>query len=499
MNLKAKLSSNAHIFIAFILFIQPIMNVISYWFTEWSMPSSITLLMRLGVLFITVLYSFSISEKKNIYFAMSAIMIAVYALHAIVCFIENSEFAIVGDLSNYIRVIQMPVCVICFITLFKHNGKTYQGIQFGITAALILIYVVMIVSTLTGTDPHTYTDGKGMLGWFNNTNTQSANLSTLLPLSLGWQLTWKNKKKPACQILFWATVVTGFLAMYYFCTRLAYLGIIAASVGLGVIILILNRKEWIKSAVLFALAILFVVLLPVSPMMDHKDNDDEWQGKVQGWADEKVEELEVLDKMTKKEKIKNLSPLYAWKAADFVEIFGYERTMELFDYTTDIYDFTDIREKKIMFGECLMEDSSNEFLSRLFGLELARFTVNTQQGEMIYDVENDFHGIYYLYGITGLVAYLIFLGYFIYLVIWALWKNAAKYFTMEAGSMGIGLVMCLIHAYLTAGVLRRPDASIFLSALLAIVYYLVKLKEYPDIPKKERKPKFRRLKAKRRV
>ena len=41
-------------------------------------------------------------------------------------------------------------------------------------------------------------------------------------------------------------------------------------------------------------------------------------------------------------------------------------------------------------------------------------------------------------------------------------------------------VLVLPHIYCTAGVLRRPSASIYLSAALAAIYYLVKLKRYPD-------------------
>ena len=107
-------------------------------------------------------------------------------------------------------------------------------------------------------------------------------------------------------------------------------------------------------------------------------------------------------------------------------------------------------------------------------------------GENIYDVENDFHGLYYLYGWVGLGAYLLFLAYFVYLIIWALIKNARKYYTPEAAAYGIAFLMCLAHAYNTAGVIRRPNASIYLSVILAVFYYLVRLKSY-DQPAGTRK------------
>ena len=43
------------------------------------------------------------------------------------------------------------------------------------------------------------------------------------------------------------------------------------------------------------------------------------------------------------------------------------------------------------------------------------------------------------------------------------------------------LCLCLVYAYFTAGVLRRPNASIYMSVLLAAVYYLTQMRsEQPD-------------------
>ena len=90
--------------------------------------------------------------------------------------------------------------------------------------------------------------------------------------------------------------------------------------------------------------------------------------------------------------------MYQHYVKDFVQIFGAEKTMEMFDYTINVRDFASVREKKLMFAHMLMEDSP--ISARFFGINLARFSV----GNNIYDVENDFHGIYYLYGGVGLVS-----------------------------------------------------------------------------------------------
>ena len=94
-------------------------------------------------------------------------------------------------------------------------------------------------------------------------------------------------------------------------------------------------------------------------------------------------------------------------------------------------------------------------------------------------MENDLHGVYFLYGWIGLSAMVLFLLYFIWLIAKALVTDFKTHFTLEAASWGIALVCCLLHVYYTAGVLRRPNASFYLAAVLAAVYYLVQVKKYP--------------------
>ena len=53
-----------------------------------------------------------------------------------------------------------------------------------------------------------------------------------------------------------------------------------------------------------------------------------------------------------------------------------------------------------------------------------------------------------------------------------------------AGAIGLALILLLVYSYCTAGVLRRPNASFYLSMVLALAYYLTRIKVYP--PKEER-------------
>lgn len=485
--------------------IQPIMDVISYWFQVWGLSAYPTLVLRMGILGLTVLLGFLLSSRKKLYFLTAGILAAIAVGHIIACIQAPGGYrSPISDLTNYIRVIQMPVTAICLITFLKSHEKAFDGMQLGLMLALVITLAVEILSVVTGTDPNTYTDGLGTLGWFSNTNSQSNNLSILIPISIAWQLTRKNRN----MVLFCLTTILGLLAMFFFCTRLAYLGIYAACIGIAFSIFVAHRQDWKVACVFLVLAVLFTVLLPQSPMSIHMNANNSAQDERQTYINMQIgDDMEAVKELIAKENnhgkkpyetvhgsegadsaetepdkvmteeerqklIESLTPVYKHYVRDFVEIFGAEKTMEMFDYSIDVRDFASVRHKKLMFASMLMNDSP--FTSRLFGLNLARFTV----GENIYDVENDFHGVYYLFGLVGLAALLAFIGYFVYLIVWALIRNAKKYYTLEAASYGIAFLMCMAHAYNTAGVLRRPNASIFLSAILAGIYYLVKLKKY---------------------
>ncbi len=170
-----------------------------------------------------------------------------------------------------------------------------------------------------------------------------------------------------------------------------------------------------------------------------------------------------------------LSNIYNFYSPKLCQRFGTARVMSAYDYSSQVTDITATRHRKIIFCSMLLDE--HPFLSRIFGMELSRMAFNGD----IYDVENDFHGIYFLYGWAGLALMLAFIGYFLYLIVKCLIKDWRKYFTTEAGACGISLCLCLVYAYCTAGMLRRPNASIYMSVLLAMVYCLTQMRsEQPD-------------------
>ena len=104
-------------------------------------------------------------------------------------------------------------------------------------------------------------------------------------------------------------------------------------------------------------------------------------------------------------------------------------------------------------------------------------THNWDSGYLEMDVENDFHGIYYLLGIVGLVLMIAFLLYFGLRGLIAVFRNRKRYFNLDMVGFAIAYGSAIGHAYFTVSVLRRNNASVYLAMVLAALWYLSQKKQ----------------------
>ena len=146
--------------------------------------------------------------------------------------------------------------------------------------------------------------------------------------------------------------------------------------------------------------------------------------------------------------------------------FGLEPVKAAFGYTDDVEKLGDLRLCKILF--CRMAMDELPFTSRLFGFELA----TTLYEDGIFDVENDFHGMYFLYWIVGLTLTVAYLAYFALRALYRLIRDPKHYLTLPVCAFSTSAVILVINAYFSASVLRRPNASVYLSVALAVLWLL---------------------------
>lgn len=448
---------------------QPLLDVLSFWTQDLAWGSKLTLALRLLLFLCVVLTGFVLSGHKRAYWITAAVCAVLYAGHVLACLRANEAFTaanLISDAANFIRVAQIPLFTIAFITFLRCCRQGFASFERGITIAFWIIAAVELLSALTGTDPYTYS-GKhiGLRGWFYGASTQSAILSMLVPLALCPALRSGNIRR-------WLPVaVVGFAELFCFATRLAYMSLFVTAIGTGIIWAITRRGDRKIYIALLLCAAVCAAAFPVSPMRQNQ----------QAVAANAVRKQENIDRLVTQGKAEFGDQGYAYLTYAYdeylggtVERYGLEATAEMYGYSTKAADITNVRTIKINY--CRLMLNTEPFTSRLFGLSYDEMTYHGY----CYDVENDFHGITYLYGWAGLACLLAFLGYFLVIIVRALIRNARRYFTVEAGACGVALCTCLAHIYNTAGVLRRPNASFYLCLILAAIWYLIYIRDYDD-------------------
>ena len=446
--------------------IQPLMDVLSYWQVELGMSSEATLLLRFVVLLGTVVLGFYLSRRKRIYGALTGIVLLLALLHGWACMHGYNGWGDpISDITNYIRFIQIPYFTLCFITFFRESGEQgYQAAEKGFLINFGIIVIVELLSTITGTDPHTYANkGIGTLGWFYFANSQSAILSAMIPMVMVQLI---RKQKPL--LLIGGTVLC-FGTLYLFATRLAYFSIFICAAGLIIVLLLCRKAEKKTIAVLVLGAAVCAAGVGVSPMHQNQQATRKVSAQKQIAFDETVEQTK--EQLHTDDPNVYLVPAYEEYLKPMMDRFGAQHVLEKYQYTEDVSTLKDWRKMKIIYCSFLLQEASGE--AAAFGMELGDMTWENQ----VYDVENDLHGIFFLYGAVGLLLFVLFLLYFLWIIVRALLRDFKGTMTLEAGGTGIALCTMLLHIYATAGVLRRPNASFYLSVLLAIVYYLVCLRQ----------------------
>lgn len=479
-NLRQRLTVKLPAFVFIICLLQPILDVLSYWTYYFEISNSITLVLRLFILFAVFAFGFILSDRKNVYLTLLALLLILTAGHFMSCTSYNggsnaAGYAgyndLIGDMTNMLRIYHLPLMAIAFITFLKKDKKVYGAIVKGFIASFILIAAIELISVITGTNPYTYPNKElGVLGWFYFANTQSAIISVLAALFV--YKTIERFKKNIIPMILLTSLSMGIL--WLFATRLTYISL--AIIGIGSVITLLITKSFEgKTKPVIALSLVtatFLALFPLSPMYSNQKQFGENLAREQERIYELTEEYEkkALEKgLTGEElKVARLEGVYLEHLPGLVKKFGLEATVKHFNYTEDAEKLYNFREMKIAYNSLLIDEYGTA--GKLFGTELSDLTAAGR----IHDAENDFHGIYYLCGAFGLVLLIAFIGHFILMVLKALIFNFKKTFTLRNAAWAMALITLLLHVYATAGVLRRPNGSFYLSVVLAVIYYIVK-------------------------
>ena len=215
-------------FLFIIMLLQPVLDVVSYFWALSGHGNLFTLALRMGLLAITALAGFCLSRRKRVYLIAAGICCLFWAAHVLCCLQAGYQDPF-ADFTNYIRVVQIVVCTLSFITFFQQGETVFRAVMAGFCVNLCICALVMLLSSLTGTDPHTYVVNQlGVLGWFSTSNSQSAILSVSAPVVLMLAFLYSGKRQYPLMLL--ASVLC-LVPLYFIGTRLAFATLLGTEIG----------------------------------------------------------------------------------------------------------------------------------------------------------------------------------------------------------------------------------------------------------------------------
>ena len=516
---KQRLTSIVPEIVFVLLLVQPVLDIISYWATEWEITTYTTIfrfLMFAGVL----LYSFILSDRKGIYFLFGGVIALYWILHVVACLrSEGGYLSPFTDLNNLLRTVQLPLFALSFMTFFKKSDLVPSRIQCAFFANMVIMIHSILFSYMTGTQVYMYVDSqKGLMGWATVHNAQSAILTFVIPLLLLY--VYKKKHKG----LFYAATIVCFGLLFFSGTKVDYYAIFIIAPALMIFLFIQGERSPFYYVTLLCVTVTCLLCYNTSVAHDIWTDHTVAMGYKQNYVNNLLSRPEEEDDPSQ-----NVLGLHLPKDLDaesyaalddrmqdmifevydlylhpMINRFGFERVIEKYDYSLDVSDLTEQRQQKRFFADLAWEDS--DLFTRCFGYEyitlVERYSLEVEEGEfqemeMIYDLENDFPSVFYYSGYIGFAIYILFLLYFAGLAVVGVLTRGGKLITLETAMVGITFGLAMGASQFSGNVLRRPNASIYVSVILAYIYYLtviqynVKLRDIFGVFSKEKRKQWK--------
>lgn len=486
-----------------LLVIQPVLDVFSYFMTEYGSNIFSTLL-RFFMLGLVALLGFLATERKRAYLCIYGVMALYWALHVANCF-RVGYLSLYQDTANYLRILTFPVFMLSFLTFFKHSGEELRrtlGFGFLINIGLSVLFTALPWGLAAiGIGERVYTYDKlyvGVMGWFAIPNAQSCIIILLTPLAL--YAAYRTKRLWA----FALTALACFGLMYVTGTKLTYYSIFLIPAAM-IFVFLLNagrKKALPYLAVLLCVAVLGFVFRSQSPMQIREGMTDYSQGYLSDLVEQSLEEsgaseeaMESIRSGTVEEDESDAAAarrlmevrrgllgvytdpeVYGDILVDLNDRFGVYNVMSAYHYSASSGALSDLRLRKTNYAKLVWREC--DLPTKLLGFEYSKMLHNGN----VYDLENDFPAVYYNCGWLGFALYLLPLVYVAFVLLRAFFRDPFHYLTVELGAAGITFVLALGSAQISGYVLRRPNVAIYLAVTTAYLCYLSKryLSEHPE-------------------
>lgn len=448
---------------------QPVLDVLAF-FTRNSAVTPAGIIRLVIVFVLPVWLFFTMEDKKRLVIPLS--VIALYCAAHIINLFRIGYISFTADTRYLISVVQMPVLALCFLLVIRDGRMRDQALQ-GAFAAAALYALFLFLSVITDSYTFTYylTD-IGVSGWIISSNccANSIILISLCCFAMYYAISTDKK------LLSWLVPPLAVFLLVLNGTQACYLtafGLPAAYLAYFLLEPLFRgtKLRW-KPIVLFC-AILAVMAATVSYAPNTRNDKAESLAASKHQIRARLElertgrKTEETDQTeTEQEKVYKIYRMCLnYNAAALLRDFGYDRVMEKYNYSTDTDYLSDSRRMKRVYAALSFEDCDTA--TKLLGFE----TTWMYKEDDILDLENDWHAIFYYYGYIGFALYAAFLLYFVFLIARALLRDLRANYTPLNFTLLLTLALQLGLAHFSGQILRRPNVSIYLSIILALIYY----------------------------
>ena len=456
------------------LAVQPPLDVLA--FVTKSESGTVAGLIRLAMMVGLAVYVL-LKKRSPLFFAAMGVTALVFLLHVANGF-RVGYISFAQDVNYIAKVVSLPVIGICFCCCIDSEQKRDQVIR-GLWICAGLLTAVVLLSALTGSYTYTYIIEKiGISGWVIDSN-RSCHSDILSTLAVFTALLAVKSEKPWLR---YALPPILFVMLITNATTACYLTLLAVMAGFPVFMLfrafLLKEKadkgERIllgEMAVLFALAIVIYPLTPRAEMeaLERNSKSDKEARFVQEMEElgYDIYSLSLEEKLSDPVVHEHLTEYYNGFIASTVNNlrvrYDVDRTIIALNGTVSGEVLGDTRNMKRLNARFIFEDS--DMLTRFTGFEIAALG-NTED-----DLENDWYAIYYYYGYIGIAFYVL-------MALFLLGRIAVLLFADFKGSMTVlnfTLLMCFVLqlglCHFSGAMLRRPNASVYMAAVAAMVYF----------------------------
>lgn len=453
-----------------IIILQPILDIISY-FQEEMFGKSYSWIARIIILLLIGCITFFKSKNKLKLILKISPFFCFFILHFLNLFYTN-RLNVINDLKYFILVFQMPILTILLIDYLKDKKEHVKAIKKGMVINYIVIAFSILISFITNTYETTYDIG-GITGWFSSANTASMILCALAP----WTLHYFFKKGNDLHYILIS--IATMVLLYFNATKACYATLVASFF----VVIVFEFLSYKKKKVNIILPVIFFMLslglYNVSLTAVRQKNVDKTVDEDSKIISELID-FNSIDISNDEDVLNVLNASYIYR--DLIEIHGEKKVIDIMRNHLSAEALSNNRYRKLINAK--IEYKNTNLITKFLG-----FGYNTVAKNNL-DLENDFSAIYYYYGFVGFGIYVAFICYFILKMLKLFIKNPAIIINTEFVILAFLIALLVFGGEYSGAFFRKPNANIYFSLLLSILYFNIYINDNKNIKLKNKKVTF---------